>query len=169
MNTTKKRQKPQQKRYRLNRDQQVAFLGLGAIRKILGKEYLEPLEDLMDEAGVRNVIRTARWAVNKAFREIKAVIPEASRRSMDMNTDAIQIRIGVPMVGRDINRDTGIVVSHENLAALVEGCKDKCMFCSKTDKDVKNCALRRVFKELPVPDEPDYWPECGFKYLYAKD
>ena len=52
MNTTKKKQKPQQKRDRLNRDQQVAFLGLGAIRRIVTQEYLAPLEDLMDEAGV---------------------------------------------------------------------------------------------------------------------
>lgn len=111
------------KRDRLNRDQQVAFLGLGAIRRILGQEYLKPLEELMDEAGCRKTVNTARWALNKAFREIKAVIPEASRRAMEMNTDAIRIRIGVPMIGDDLNRATGIVVSHEDMAALVEGAR----------------------------------------------
>lgn len=157
------------KRDRLNRDQQAAFLGLGAIRRILGQEYLKPLEELMDEAGCRKTVNTARWALNKAFREIRSVIPEASRRAMEMNTDAIRIRIGVPMIGNDVLKATGIVVSHEDMAALVEGCKDKCMFCSKTDKEVKECALRRTFRSLPVPDEPDYWPECGYKYQYAKD
>lgn len=158
------------KRDRLNREQQVALLGLGAIRRILAKEYLQPLEEIYAEApGCRQLLNTARWAANKAFREIKAAIPEASRRSMEANTDAVRIRIGVPMIGDDINRNMGMVVSNEQLAALVEGCKDRCMFCSKTGKEVKDCELRKAFKVLPVPDEPDYWPECGFKYLYGKD
>lgn len=156
---------------RLNRDEQTGLLNIAAIVSLAKSPAMNAIRPYvkMLYGGNRDLacIETKAWSI---FERLLKVIPQKALLSLQPTIKALQIKIGVPTVGSNYDKEFGMVVSYEDLSAIVEGCQDKCMMCDLPDAKLKDCPLRKAFSHLPTQDEPDpLGGGCGYRRLLIAD
>lgn len=153
---------------RLSQDEQIAFLEVAGLLHILhgdAPEVLDPMLKLIP--GGRRDIKMMRTKVKNLFESLCDVTPEASLRAMLPTLKKVRCRIGVPLIGHEnMNAENGWVVSFDDLTTLTSACYDKRMLCDYTGAQISKCKLRKAFRNLPSPDEPEpLGGGCGYKRI----
>ena len=138
---------------RMTASEREALMRLNVAFEIMALDVMEPLaERLKMIPGARRDLAMMSKRITKIIEAVPQTIPDHQLKTYLNNLRLVTYTIGVKNPGKLIKRDEknyGMWLSFETLAALLDGCHDHCLMCHEDRAQRRACELRKALDMIP--------------------
>lgn len=131
---------------------------IAALDNVLETSHLYLRNRLRSVPGLYRKFRVASGFLNKVVGELYDTLPPNSLLRLRRVCSQSELILRPVRSSNDTH-----IVLESDLLALVNTCKNtECAMCVKTDKEVKQCQLRRALMNIIPLEEPNKGTMCGY-------
>ena len=136
---------------RLTHDEYDAFISLKGAQAVLRSATVLPvLKDRLK--GITYGPRDAALVVRPLDRLVDALqdtVPDKQSDTLERNLNQTELYVGVRTTRKFDKSDYGMVLSWDQLNALREAAREKCVMCSRDTQAQRSCPLAKLLDALP--------------------
>lgn len=135
---------------RLSSSERQTFMELVVARTALRSlEACEKWFSTIPKANQR--YHTARTLLAQLFDDAMAAMPEEQRASTQRNINGLKYSLHVARVnGGNTSSEDGFYLSWKALESITEATRDRCLMCTKSVQEQRQCPLAKALDEAPV-------------------
>ena len=144
-----------------NAQEQLGVNDISAVITLLEKPYLDRRIKTI-KGGWRDLQLMRKLAV-KLLENVLATLPTNQLQSLRRNLPHVGVAVGIK---RDRSQDDyGRYMSLDELEILASASREKCLTCTKTVMEQRQCALKKVLDTLPIEGIEDSEKGCPYMFL----
>lgn len=136
---------------RLTHDEYDAFVSLKGAQAVLRSPTVLPrLKDRLK--GIKYGSRDAALVVRTLDRLVDALqdtVPDKQSDTLERNLAQSELYVGVRTTRKFDKSDYGMVLSWDQLNALREAAREKCVMCTLDTQEQRKCPLAKLLDALP--------------------
>lgn len=153
-------------RKRISHDEYDALIALEAVHAVLESPKTWPvlaerLKGVKYGARDKGMLTSA---LGRVLKEMYNTVPYEQLAHLSRNIKLAGVNVGVHIKGRSKESEYGMLLSWEQIDALMDATREKCLVCTLDPQEQRKCPLAKVLDEFPS-NKNEHGKGCGYYVL----